>query len=132
MFNKNDTGSLKEVETIIGASVKIKGDFKSQGNIVVEGEVDGSLESKSKLLVKEKSRIVANIKAKEAIIGGDVVGNIEIEGALELTASAKINGDITASSLSIAKGAVFNGKCFMPYSAEKKELVSNDNRVASE
>ena len=45
MFNKPSQGGqdLNKFETIIGPSVKVKGDFNAQGNVIVEGTVDGSL-----------------------------------------------------------------------------------------
>ena len=53
MFNNKqdykDLKDLKEIETIIGPSVKVKGDFHGSGNIVVEGIVEGSLKSDSTL-----------------------------------------------------------------------------------
>jgi cytoskeletal protein CcmA (bactofilin family) len=114
MFNKQDgTREIKEVETIVGPTVKIKGDFTGSGNIIVEGQVEGSLKSDNTISIKYKAKIVANIEAKDAIIGGAVTGNIKIKGFLEITETAKITGDIEASSLSIAKGAILNGNCTM-------------------
>jgi cytoskeletal protein CcmA (bactofilin family) len=113
MFNKDDVQSIKDAETIIGQSVKVKGEFAGKGNIIVEGEVEGGLTTEGLLVAKDGSKIMANIKAKDAIIGGAVTGNIEITGSLELTASAKITGDIKTASFLVARGASFNGKCSM-------------------
>ena len=61
--------------------------------------------------VGDKALVTADVSAKEAKIGGEIKGNVRIEGYLELTASANIVGDIEASSLSIARGAMIKGKC---------------------
>jgi cytoskeletal protein CcmA (bactofilin family) len=115
MFNSKpqEVREIKEVETIIGPSVKVRGDFHGSGNIVVEGAVEGSLVSDKTISIKSKAKVIANIEANDAIIGGDVEGNIKAKGYLEITGTAIINGDIEASSLSIAQGAVFNGSCIM-------------------
>ena len=114
MFNKeHEKGGLKEVETIIGPSVKVKGNFHGQGNIVVEGILEGSLKTGSSLYVGDKAKVTANIDAKEATIGGEVIGNIKVRGHLEIAATAKISGDIEALTLSVARGAILNGKCLM-------------------
>lgn len=114
MFNKQEGKmELKEVETIIGPSVKVKGDFHGQGNIIVEGIVEGSIKTINNLYVGDKARVTANVEAKEARIGGEIIGNIKTKGYLEIAPSARITGDIEAVSLSIARGAVFNGKCTM-------------------
>lgn len=114
MFKQqNNQAGAKEAETIIGPSIKVKGNFHGHGNIVVEGVLEGSLKTANSLFVGTNAIITASIEAKEATIGGEVVGNIKISGHLEIASSAKISGDIEASSLSIAKGAILNGKCTM-------------------
>src|SRR3990167_1949529 len=92
----NDT-----VDTIIGPSVKIEGDFKSQGNIVVGGQVVGKMSTTQNLKIEEGANINADIQAKEAVIAGTVKGNITIEGHLEVLGTAQIDGDIATRSIAI-------------------------------
>jgi len=114
MFNKDaENANIKTAETIIGPSIKVKGNFHGQGNIIIEGEVEGGVKTENNLLIGDKAKIKANIEAKEAKIGGDITGNIKVDGYLEITASAKINGEIEAALLSVEKGATINGKCTM-------------------
>jgi cytoskeletal protein CcmA (bactofilin family) len=122
MFNKDEKSGLKEVETVIGPSVKVKGEFNGNGNIIIEGVFEGSLKTTNGLYVGDKAKVTADIEAKEATIGGEVVGNTKVDGHLEVTSTARISGDIESLSLSIAKGAVLNGKCTMAANrpAEKK------------
>ena len=124
MFKKQNEESLKKVETIIGPSVKVKGDFNSNGNIIVEGTINGSLKTKGNLLVGNKAKITANVTAKEAKIGGEIKGSITVQGYLELRATAKIFGDISASELSVEKGAILNGKCAMLPETQSIEINS--------
>ncbi len=120
MFKQQDEKqNFKEVETIIGPSVKVKGNFNGQGNIIVEGIVEGNLKTSGNILIGNKSVITANVNAKEARVGGRINGNIKIKGYLEITASARISGDIECSSLSIEQGAILNGKCIMAAGGEK-------------
>lgn len=115
MFNKetNHTPGQKEAETIIGPTVKVKGNFHGQGNIIIEGIVEGSVKTTNHLLIANKAKIMANVEAKEAKIGGRVDGSIKVDGYLELDSTAIINGDIDASKLSVEKGAIINGNCRM-------------------
>ena len=125
MFNKQGQAeTLNEFETVIGPSVKVKGDFNGQGNIIVEGTVEGNLKTNSTLEVGKTAKITANIEAKEAKIGGQVTGNVKIKGFLEITATAKIFGDIETSSLSIERGAIFNGKCIMTAGVEEVKKIN--------
>ncbi|HRH32903.1 MAG TPA: polymer-forming cytoskeletal protein [bacterium] len=134
MFNKNGiAGAGREgIETIIGSSVKIEGNFVCQGGIVIEGEVKGTISTAGFLEVGEKAIVIADVTAKEGKIAGEVRGNIRVEGYLELSASAKIIGDIEVMSLSIARGAIIKGKCHvnvgdLKTAKNSKPEVSNDN-----
>jgi len=128
MFNKQDQGEIfNEFETVIGPSVKVKGDFNGQGNIIVEGIVEGNLKTNGNLEVGKTAKITANVEAKAAKIGGQIVGNVKVRGFLEITATAKISGDIEASSLSIERGAIFNGKCIMNIGAEEINKINKEN-----
>ncbi len=126
MFKNNEETvlNIKEAETIIGPSIKVKGNFHGQGNIIIEGSVEGSVKTNGFLLIGEKAKINASIEAKDAKIGGEVVGNIKILGSLDIKASAKILGDIETKEISIEKGAKFDGKCSM--TKIEKEVLSNN------
>jgi cytoskeletal protein CcmA (bactofilin family) len=132
MFTKNGA-SREGIETVIGPSVKIEGNFVCQGGIVIEGEVKGSVKTASFLEVGEHAALAADVTAKEAKIGGEVRGNIKIDGYLEVTSSAKLFGDIEAAFVSIARGAVIKGKCSIlgtepkVIAKKKDETISNNN-----
>jgi cytoskeletal protein CcmA (bactofilin family) len=46
-------------------------------------------------------------------VAGEVRGNIQLSGRLEIFSSGKVFGEITVSSLAIEEGGVFRGKCDM-------------------
>lgn len=127
MFKQNEERDIKSAETIIGESVKVKGDFYAQGNIVVDGTLNGSVKTAGDLFVGQKANIVAEVEAKSARIEGVVAGNIKVKDLLEIGASAKINGDVQAGSLTVAKGAVLNGQYTMGEAQVKeKEEIKKD------
>ncbi len=113
MFKSEPKTNTNEAETIIGPSVKVKGNFHGQGNIIIEGIVEGSIKTSRNLRVGKKAKIIANIEAGNANIGGEVVGNVKVNGYLEITANAKILGDVEASEISVERGALLNGRCTM-------------------
>lgn len=114
MFNKESENiNIKEAETIIGPSIKVKGNFHGQGNIIIEGQVEGSIKTNGFLLIGNKSIITANIEAKNAKVGGIITGNIKIDDFLEIGQTANIKGDIEVKSISITKGAIINGRIIM-------------------
>lgn len=103
-----------EVETVVGPSVNVEGDFASEGNIVVKGTVTGSVRTSRYLLVEPGAKIVANVRAGSAKIAGDVKGNMKVQESLELTSTARILGDVEVKVLSVEPGALIFGKITMP------------------
>ena len=124
MFKQQEKNEVfKEVETIIGPSIKVKGNFNGQGNIVVEGAMEGSLKTAGNVFVGDKAKIVANIEANDIRMGGKIEGNIIAKGELMVGSSAKIDGDIECESLIVEHGATINGKCLMLKKSEKENTV---------
>ena len=115
MFNKNQSAlPQKNVETIIGPSVKLEGKFKGEGDLVVEGILIGGLETKKNLKIGTDAIVQANIRADNAFVSGKIKGNISVKGKLEVTNTAIILGDIRAKIISIESGALIQGKVIMP------------------
>jgi cytoskeletal protein CcmA (bactofilin family) len=133
MFNKdNKAEKFKDAETIIGASIKVKGNFVGQGNIVVEGHLEGSIRTEADLFVGEKARIVANIEASQATINGEIKGNLKIHDYLAIGAAAKIFGDVIYSEISIEKGAVINGQLLKVSGSDKNRSKISNTSVSEE
>ncbi|MAG11404.1 MAG: hypothetical protein CMI52_01175 [Parcubacteria group bacterium] len=102
-----------DVETIVGPSVKVEGDFVSKGNVVIEGMVSGSVKTDKNLRVEEGACINANVKAENVRVAGEVKGNVQVKGLLELTESARVLGDVQTKTLVVAAGATLHGNCVM-------------------
>lgn len=100
-------------ETIIAQGVRVDGDFRSQGDVIIDGEVAGSVETQGALRVGETAKIHADVKAARAVIAGEVQGNIVVQEMLELLTSSRVKGDIATGKISVAAGARVNGRITM-------------------
>ena len=112
---------------LIAQETSIIGDIITQGNIRIEGRVEGALESKNKIVIGDSAQVIGDIQAMEAEVSGHIDGAIHCKGTLYLKKTAYINGDIFAKKLIIENGAVFNGKCHMTGMVEAESLVYNGN-----
>ena len=101
------------IETIVGPSMNVEGDFVSEGNIIVKGFISGSIKTNRTLSVEQGARVVADVNAAEATISGQLRGNIHVAGKLEITSSAQILGDIECETLIVQAGALMQGKVSM-------------------
>lgn len=118
MFQKTSSeltrrGSIDEVETVVGPSVVVEGDFSSEGNILVKGTVSGNVKTGQLLTVEIGAKILAHVKAKNAVVSGEIKGNVRVLERLELFESSKVFGDITCKILAVAPGALIQGKVSM-------------------
>jgi cytoskeletal protein CcmA (bactofilin family) len=111
MAQANDINT--PAETVVGPSVKIQGDLNSEGDIRIEGAVAGKVKTSQSVHVGEAAKLNADIHAGNAIIAGEVQGNIKIASNLILLSTARITGDIACSILRVEDGAQFSGKCSM-------------------
>lgn len=102
-----------DVETVVGPSVQVEGDFVSEGNIVVKGVVSGSVKTSKVLRVEQGAKIFADTKAGSAIVSGEVKGNVTADDTVEVTSTARIMGDITCRTLVVEAGAIMHGKVMM-------------------
>lgn len=109
----NNDSAQDEVETVVGPSVNVEGDFSSEGNIVVKGTVSGSVKTSKLLTVEKGAKILANVKAGNAIISGSVRGNVKVAERLDLHDTAQVAGDVECKILSVAAGALIQGKLMM-------------------
>ena len=100
-------------DTVIASGVRVEGDFQSQGNLIIEGEVMGSVKTSADLFVGEKARIHASVVAANAKVSGEVRGNIKVKERLELGPVSRIAGDIKTKTLIVEAGATINGKIAM-------------------
>jgi cytoskeletal protein CcmA (bactofilin family) len=114
MFSKDSKlEKFKDAETVIGASIKVKGNFLGKGDIIIEGALEGSLKTDASVFIGDQAKIVANIEAKDAIINGEVRGNIKAKNYLALGGTAKIFGDLQYSEISVERGATINGQLLL-------------------
>jgi cytoskeletal protein CcmA (bactofilin family) len=95
----------------------------SNESITIEGTVKGKIECKGSVVVGQGGKVKADIVAKNVLVGGKVNGNITTKNKLEITSTGRVKGNIETSSLVIAEGVVFEGRCRM--NIEKSESASS-------
>jgi len=96
--------------TVIARGVKVEGEFHSQGDVMIEGDVQGSLSAAGTLTVGPEATIRADIKAQEAVISGEIIGNLQITRQAIFHASARVKGDVTAERINVEAGAIIEGR----------------------
>jgi len=96
--------------TTIGRSLVITGEVTSQEDVLIEGRVNGQvLLRDATVTVGEESHLEADVRAARVVIRGSVHGSISASERIELGATAKVEGSLSANRVVITDGAQFNG-----------------------
>jgi cytoskeletal protein CcmA (bactofilin family) len=96
-------------QAVIGSSMRIKGDIQSREPLVVNGEVEGSVQLVHSLTIGRTGKVKANIKANDVTIFGSVEGNVEVNGKIAIRENGTLRGDIRSAGIVIEDGAYFKG-----------------------
>lgn len=91
----------------------IVGDITTNGEIRIDGKLEGNLDAKGKVVVGPTGGVKGQIVCKNCDVQGFVEGKIEVGQLLSLKASSKVTGDIITHQLGIEPGAKLNGNCKM-------------------
>lgn len=129
--SKDETGE-KVLE--VNASMTGTLTFKDPVNLQINGNFEGTLDTKGSLEIGEKASVKAGISGDIVVISGDVVGNVRASKELQINAPGRLVGDVETPSLSIQKGAVLQGKVNMigvSTTPRMSRIIMNAEELAS-
>ncbi|UTD15634.1 polymer-forming cytoskeletal protein [Tenacibaculum mesophilum] len=127
MFGKESkkTGENKVPErNIIGKNTKIIGEIISEGDFRIDGILEGTIETKGRVIIGNTGLIKGKVECTNADIEGEFSGELFVSNTLTVKSSANINGDVIIGKLSVEPGAEFNATCAMKGAV--KELNKNE------
>src|SRR4029078_4171132 len=102
----------KAKPTVIAEGLRVVGNVSADGAVQVNGQIDGDLNCTS-ITVSPKALINGAVKARSVVVNGHVAWPINGDDVV-LKSYAFVTGDIQAQSLSIERGAHFEGRSLRP------------------
>ena len=105
----NGTSSAAPRSGILSSGVSIKGSVKFGSELLIDGYVEGSIESGGRLTIGEHAEIKGEIRTKTITVHGTVEGDIIAEERCELRGGCTLRGDIEAPRLVVDEEATFLG-----------------------
>jgi len=102
--------SAVSTRNVLSSDVEIKGTVKFQHDLIVDGKIEGEIQSTGNLTIGENATIKAEVKTGTIVVYGKVHGNLTATDRIELKSSAEVVGDIKTKTLVIESGAIFVGK----------------------
>jgi len=105
----NRTFMPKQSGARLSRGVSIKGSVRFLNELLIDGEVEGTIDSTGTLTIREHARIRGEIRTKSVKVRGTVEGNIFVTERCELQAGCTLRGDIEAPRLVVNENATFLG-----------------------
>ena len=111
--NNNMSNNESPARNIIGNGTVIKGEVESNGDIRIDGKVEGILKSNGKIVLGQNGTIEGEIFCKQADLSGKVHGKLFVEELTSMKSTSRVEGELNTKRLYIEIGAIFTGKCEM-------------------
>jgi cytoskeletal protein CcmA (bactofilin family) len=96
--------------TLVAAHTIVRGELEADGPLMVNGQFHGNARVRGEVAIGTDARWEGNIEAYSAVVAGEVVGDIIASDKLEVGASARIRGRVSAKRVAIARGAMIEGE----------------------
>ena len=117
MFSDNKKSKMAtdsiSTQNIIAADTKIVGDIISKGPFRIDGQVEGNIKTKDKIVVGKSGFVNGTIDGTNADFEGSFSGKLKLSGTLSLKSSAYVQGEVQVGKLAVEPGATFNATCSM-------------------
>lgn len=115
-MKKNDV----RITTIIGKGAECNGDFTAEGSVRIDGTVNGDVKVSGTLTVGTTGSINGDVSAQATVVGGEIIGDINVTDKTELTSTARVIGNISTVLIVIDENAIFQGSCNMNQEVPEK------------
>jgi cytoskeletal protein CcmA (bactofilin family) len=110
MFGKQEESSGQaRTQSLIQEGVSVKGELRAEGDVRIEGTVEGNISTKARVIIGSTGVIRADIDAAEVLVMGRVTGKIVGHRRIELRKGAHVEGEIATQGLVIEEGVFFQG-----------------------
>jgi cytoskeletal protein CcmA (bactofilin family) len=100
---------MAQAQTVIGSTIVINGEFKSDEDVSVQGQIQGRIETSADLLVLDGGTVQAEISTRNIDVHGAVVGNVTASDRFEIHVGGNVTGDVHAPRVVLADGAKYKG-----------------------
>lgn len=118
MKNSEINGHYSRIES----STKVKGDIESEGDLRIDGTLEGSVNTKGKVVVGKDGKIKGAVNCSSADVEGKISGNLFVSNTLSLRSTSIIDGDVVIGKLIVESGATFNATCSMNKEDKKADF----------
>jgi cytoskeletal protein CcmA (bactofilin family) len=126
------TAPSRTTYATIGPSIVIHGEVTGDEDLVIQGQVDGSVVLEMHAVtVGDGGRVKAGIKGRVITVEGEVHGDLTAQEQIVLRGTARVQGDLKAPRVVLEDGATFRGLVDMGAPVEKRAAASGATAKAA-
>ena len=122
MSNPYDKG-MSTNSSVLGPTLKFKGELTADEDLLIQGQIEGSINHTSKLTIGKEGKLKANVKAEFISVEGQVHGDLAGSTSVVVKESANITGNIFSPVVTLREGSTFNGKIDMTGTEQPKAVA---------
>ena len=115
--------SNQDFPTTLGADAVFKGQLHFEKGVRLLGKFEGEITSEGQLVIAEGATLTGDVKAGTVRVDGQVKGNVNAATKVQLSASARLEGDLQTQRLEVAEGAMLVGRCVVGTNGQTKPAV---------
>jgi cytoskeletal protein CcmA (bactofilin family) len=97
----------------LGPTLRFKGDLVADEDLVIQGQVEGSILHTRSLTIGAQGRVLGDIRARRIVVEGTVDGNLYALESVGLRSGAVVRGDVFAAAIAVDNGARLTGRIDM-------------------
>lgn len=105
-----ETNDLDTNGSVLGRGARVRGRIQGDGDLRVEGAIEGDVNVGGELVVDEGAEVKGNIDAAVVTISGTITGDVSSRGGIVVRAPAKVSGNLGGPEVSLEEGAEFSGR----------------------
>ena len=112
MSHPYDMGDKKKM-SVLGPTLKFKGELSASEDLLIQGQVEGSINHTSNLTIGSEGNVRANVRAEHISVEGKVEGDLVGTTSVVVKESSHVTGNIYSPTVTLREGSRFNGKIDM-------------------
>ena len=97
-------------QAVIGRTTRVRGRVSGDGDLVIEGNVEGDITVRGDVTIAEGGRATSTVEAGSVTLRGELDGDVRSSGAVRIEAGARVRGDLQGESISLEEGAELVGR----------------------
>jgi cytoskeletal protein CcmA (bactofilin family) len=109
MFRSRAKRNAEAGYSVVDDHLTVRGELDTEGTVRVDGHVEGRMHRVGVLIVGPAGSVTGDVEAREVVVAGTILGSVQASKRIEVQATAKVRGDVSAGAMQLHEGGVVHG-----------------------